>query len=108
MHPAYLTLVAFVLFVLVAIDRRQTLGFLPRGVPEVNPFARWVMVRFSTPQEGYLPGARIWFAGCFVLIGAAVAVGTVFVGTSPFVTWVLFVWLVLQVRTVWRNHKRGY
>ena len=96
-----------VLAVLVLIDRKQTLAFLPLGVPEANPFAAWVMEHFRTDTEGYLPGARIWFAGAFAVLGLLTALALLLPKPWPLIPVCILAlfWLPLQIACVWSNWK---
>lgn len=102
-------ILAAILAVLILIDRRQTLAFLARGVPEGNPIARWVMEHYRTDAEGYLPGARIWFAGALIVLGVLMASALLlpqpwFYGPIA----LLVLWLPPQGWCVWHNWMRGY
>jgi hypothetical protein len=108
-HNILIGLVA-ALAVLVAIDRKQTLAFLVIGVREANPIAAAVMERFRTDAEGYLPGARIYFALAFVALVLLTALAVLL----PMLTaaWWRYVplglmalWLPLQIACVWSNWK---
>lgn len=108
LNAALLVALAAILAALIAWDRKQTLGFLVRGVPEVNPLARALMSHWLNPQDGYGKGARIYFSLCF----AAVAAITTFGLLVPSLCWLaecaLIAWLLPQAYTVWRNRRKGY
>jgi hypothetical protein len=103
-----LGVLASVLIVLLWVDRKQTLGFLPRGVPEANAFARWAMGLLSNERGNYIPGARPYFSLCFAAVAAIVAFGLLVPALCWLAECALLAWLLLQARTVWTNHRKGY
>lgn len=108
LNAALLVALAAILAALIVVDRKQTLGFLARGVPEVNPFARWAMGLLSHERGNYMPGARPYFSLCFASVAAIAAFGLLVPPWCWLAECVLLVWLPLQAVTVWRNHRKGY